>query len=51
MHHCIHNYAVVQHLVAKLPMIINIRHSLDKKHRNSLKLRSLLKITSGDEIQ
>ena len=50
MHHCIHNYAVVQHLVAKIPMIIKIGGKLNnKKPSNSLNLLGLLKSTGGDE--
>ena len=50
MHHCIHNYAVVQHLVAKIPMIIKIGDKLNnKKPSNSLNLLGLFENTGGDE--
>jgi hypothetical protein len=42
MHHCIHNFAVVQHLVAKIPTIITIRTSMgNKKPSKSLNLLGL----------
>ena len=50
MHHSKHKYVVVQHLVAKIPIIIIIKEIQDnKKPSNSLNLLGLLKITGGDE--
>ena len=52
MHHSKHKYVVVQHLVAKIPIIIIIKEIQDnKKPSNSLNLLGLLKITGGDETK
>jgi hypothetical protein len=46
MHHCIHNFAVVQHLVAKIPTIITIRMIKgNKKPSKSLNLLGLFEKT------
>ena len=50
MHHCIHINAVLQHLVAKLPIVIVNREVIDnKKPSNSLNLLGLFESTGGDE--
>ena len=50
MHHCKHKYAVLQHLVAKLPIVmINEEVIGNKKPSNSLNLLGLFENTGGDE--
>ena len=50
MRHSKHKYAVVQHIVAKIPIIIKVKKSLgNKKPSNSLNLLGLFEITGGDE--
>ena len=50
MRHSKHKYAVVQHKVAKIPIIIKVKKSLgNKKPSNSLNLLGLFEITGGDE--
>ena len=52
MRHFKHNYAVVQHLVVKIPKIITIGEIMNnKKPSNSLNLLGLFENTGGDEIQ
>jgi len=50
MRHFKHNYAVVQHLVVKIPTIITIGEIMNnKKPSNSLNLLGLFENTGGDE--
>ncbi len=50
MHHSKHKYAVVQHLVVKIPTIIIIKGIWgNKKPSNSLNLLGLFENTGGDE--
>ena len=50
MRHFKHKFAVVQHLVVKIPTNINIRRIKDnKKPSNSLNLLGLFENTGGDE--
>ena len=50
MHHSKHKYAVVQHIVVKIPTIITIRGIKgNKKPSNSLNLLGLFESTGGDE--
>ena len=50
MHHSKHKYAVVQHIVVKIPTIITIREIKgNKKPSNSLNLLGLFENTGGDE--
>ena len=50
MHHSKHKFAVVQHLVVKIPTIITIGEIMDnKKPSNSLNLLGLFENTGGDE--
>ena len=50
MHHSKHKFAVVQHLVVKIPTIITIGEIMDnKKPSNSLNLLGLFESTGGDE--
>jgi len=50
MHHSKHKYAVVQHIVVKIPTIITIRGIKgNKKPSNSLNLLGLFENTGGDE--
>ena len=52
MRHFKHNYAVVQHLVVKIPTIITIGEIMNnKKPSNSLNLLGLFENTGGDEIR
>jgi len=47
MHHCIHYFVVVQHLVAKIPIVIVYGTSIDdKKPSKSLNLLGLLNIAN-----
>jgi len=51
MHHSKHKYAVVQHIVVKIPRIITIRGIKgNKKPSNSLNLQGLFENTAGDDI-
>ena len=50
MHHSKHKFAVVQHLVVKIPTIITIGEIMNnKKPSNSLNLLGLFENTGGDE--
>ena len=50
MHHCKHKYAVLQHLVAKIPIVIVYVEVIgNKKPSNSLNLLGLFENTGGDE--
>jgi hypothetical protein len=50
MRHSKHRFAVVQHLVVKIPTIITIgRIKGNKKPSNSLNLLGLFESTGGDE--
>ena len=50
MHHSKHKFAVVQHLVVKIPTIITIGEIMDnKKPSNSLNLLGLFENTGGDD--
>jgi len=51
MRHFKHKFAVVQHLVVKIPTIITIGEIMNnKKPSNSLNLLGLFENTGGDEI-
>ena len=51
MSHSKHKYAVVQHIVVKIPTIITIREIKgNKKPSNALNLLGLFENTGGDEI-